>query len=141
MAHRELTYKERRRIEDLLADKVPVARIAVELGRHRSTVYREIGRNAYRDAECPEVAGYYGMVAHGTAKVRRARRRKLIREPELREAVEDRLKAGWSPEQIAGRLKHEASPLTVCHETIYTHAYGHKDLARHLPRRQKRRKP
>ena len=42
MAHIELDLRERRAIEDMLNAKVPVSRIAAEIGRHRSTVYREI---------------------------------------------------------------------------------------------------
>lgn len=49
MAHKELDLRERRRIEDLLNAKLPVSRIAAEIGRHRSTVYREIKRNCFED--------------------------------------------------------------------------------------------
>ena len=38
---------------------------------------------------------------------RRAIHRKMIVHPELKAAIEDRLKAGWSPEQIAGRMRLE----------------------------------
>ena len=56
----------------------------------------------------------------------------------------ERLKAGWSPQQIAGRLKREADGGTaVCHETIYRHVYapeGREDgLYRHLPKAHRRR--
>ncbi|MCT4373251.1 IS30 family transposase, partial [Yangia mangrovi] len=142
MAHKELDLGERRRIEDLLNAKLPVSTIAAEIGRHRSTVYREIKRNAFA-ADTEEVAyldGYYGMVAQRNASDRRARRRKLTRLVDLREAVIDRLKAGWSPEQIAGRMRLEGLPVTVSHETIYAHVYGPEgraeELARHLPSRR-----
>ena len=147
MAHKELDLRERRRIEDLLNAKLPVSTIAAEIGRRRSTVYREIKRNAFA-ADTDEVAyldGYYGMVAQRKASDRRARRRKLIRLVDLREAVVDRLKAGWSPEQIAGRMRFEGLPVTVSHETIYAHVYGPEgraeELARHLPSRRKKRRP
>ena len=45
MAHTELDLRERRTIEDMLNAKVPVREIAVEIGRHVSTVYRDIKRN------------------------------------------------------------------------------------------------
>lgn len=104
MAHTELDLRERRLIEDMLVAKVPVSKIAAEIGRHRSTIYREIKRNSYSDEELPYLDGYYGINAQRYASARRARRRKLIRLPKLRAAVIDRLKEGWSPEQIAGRL-------------------------------------
>ena len=37
MAHTELDLRERRMIEDMLNAKMPVSKIAVELGRHRSS--------------------------------------------------------------------------------------------------------
>ena len=129
----------------MLNAKTPVSRIASELGRHRSSVYREIKRNRFVDDELPYLNGYYGMVAQKTASNRRARRCKLVRLPDLREAVIAQLKAGWSPEQIAGRLAFEEQPQRVSHETIYAYVYGPEgqsnELARHLPSRRKKRRP
>ena len=145
MAHMELDLRERRAIEDMLNAKMPVAKIAIEIGRHRSTVYREIKRNSFTDEELPYLNGYYGVTAQKSASDRRARRRKLIRLDGLREAVIDRLKEGWSPEQIAGRLGFEGHAIRVSHETIYAHVYSREGqseaLARYLPSRRKKRKP
>ena len=47
MTHRELDLRERRAIEDMLNAKVPVSKIAAEIGRHRSTIYREIKQNYF----------------------------------------------------------------------------------------------
>lgn len=59
-------------------------------------------------------------------------------------AVIDRLQAGWSPEQIAGRLRHEGHRERVCHETIYRYVYSPEgqslELGRHLPERRRKRK-
>src|SRR3954468_19532776 len=62
----------------------------------------------------------------------------------LRAHVTERLKAGWSPQQIAGRLKQEADGgAAVCHETIYRHVYGPEgrrgNLYRCLPKARRRR--
>ena len=146
MAHTELDLRERRAIEDMLNAKVPVSKIAAEIGIHRSTVYREIKRNFFTDDELPQLNGYFGMTAQRSAAERRARRRKLVRIPELREAVIDRLQEGWSPEQIAGRLRIEPrAPYRICHETIYQYVYSEsgksQELGRYLPERQKKRKP
>jgi len=145
MAHTELDLRERRVIEDMLNAKMPVSKIAVELGRHRSSVYREIKRNRFADDELPYLNGYYGMVAQKAARDRRARRRKLIRFPELRKAVIAQMMEGWSPEQIAGRLQFEGRRPRVSDETIYTYVFGpdgqSAELARHLPSRRKKRQP
>ena len=63
MAHTELDLHERRRIESMLNAKVPVNLIAAEIGRHRSTIYREIQRNRFEDDELPYLNGYYGLAA------------------------------------------------------------------------------
>ncbi|TYB90935.1 helix-turn-helix domain-containing protein, partial [Oceaniovalibus sp. ACAM 378] len=107
MGHTELGLRERRTIEDMLNAKMSVDKIAAEIGRHRSTVFREIKRNRYIDDELPKLNGYYGVTAQRSAGDRRARRRKLVRFIELRDAVIKQLKAGWSPEQIASRLKFD----------------------------------
>ncbi len=57
MAHRELSLRDRRTIEDMLNAKIPVREIAAEIGRHVSTVYRKIKRNHYDDKELPELNG------------------------------------------------------------------------------------
>jgi IS30 family transposase len=84
------------------------------------------------------------VTAHDLACRRRRRRRKLIADDTLREHVVERLEAGWSPQQIAGRLKQEAPDrASVCHETIYRHVYGPEgrrdNLYRHLPKARRRR--
>ena len=109
MAHTELDLRERRKIEDLLIAKVPVAKIAAELGRHRSSIYREIKRNRFVDEELPYLNGYYGVNAQRFSETRRARRRKLIRLPRLRDAVIERLMEGWSPEQSPAASGSSAS--------------------------------
>lgn len=145
MAHTELNVRERRRIEDMLNAKISVGEIAADIGRHKSTVYREIKRNYYHDEEIPYLNGYYGLNAQNYATDRRARRRKLVRLDELRKAVIAQLKEGWSPEQIAGRLQFEGQTIRVSHETIYAYVYGpdgqSRELARYLPNRRKKRRP
>ena len=105
MAHIELDLRERRAIENMLNAKVPVNKIATEIGRHRSTIYREIQRNGFQDDELPELNGYYALYAQNMYEKRRAIHRKMIVHPELKEAIEDRLKACWSPEQITGGMR------------------------------------
>lgn len=139
-----LTLEERRIVAGLLHRKVSVAQIAIHLGRHRSTIHREIRRNFWHDPEVPMATGYWHMNAQSLAAARRSRQRKLIQHDDLRLAVIERLKDGWSPEQIAGRLRHEGHRPRVCHETIYSYIYSKDDqvqeLGRHLPQRQRKRK-
>lgn len=145
MAHIELALHERQVIADMVLAKASVGAIAEKLSRHRSTIYREIKRNTYTDEEMPELNGYYGRIADRFAAERRHRRRKLVRCPELRDAVIEGFEAGWSPEQIAGRMRHEMTHDTVSHETIYAWVYSkdgqRENLARYLAGRRKKRRP
>lgn len=144
-SHVELNIEERRILARLLHHKTRIVEIARVLSRHRSTIYREIKRNWWHDADVPQADGYWPVTAQDLAKGRRSRNRKLARHAALRDAVVDRLKAGWSPEQIAGRLKAEpGSRHRLCHETIYRYVYSAdgrgQDLSRYLPERRRKRK-
>ncbi len=93
----------------------------------------------------PKVVGYFGVVASMKALSRRQRDRKLMRHLELRELVIERIKDGWTPEQIAGRLIYENAPVRVCQETIYRFVYSaegmKEDLWWYLPEHRRKRRP
>lgn len=79
----------------------------------------------------PYIPGYSPAHALHTALWRRSQsrrgRRKLVAGSRLFEHVAGQLRDGWSPLQIAGRLRRMEpadSPGTVCHETIYTALYA-----------------
>jgi IS30 family transposase len=148
-SYRQLTLDDRRIIFRLLDAKVPLEEIARQLGRHRSTIYREIARNLFREVK--EYRGYYPLTADDSTRRRRQRRRKLVQDARLRAHVIEKLELCWSPEQIAGRLKIAGEDGCLCHETIYQFIYGpegralalHRHLlrARRLRRRRFGRKP
>lgn len=140
-----LNLDERRNLAKWLEAKMPVKEIADNLDRAPSTIYREIKRNYYRDEEIPELNGYHAVVAQDRYEERRAVHRKLIRHPEIMAAVRSGFDAGWSPEQIAGRMRLERHPMRVSHETIYRYAYSKDGRAekfyQHLPRHRRNRRP
>ncbi len=141
----QLRVDERRRIERWQAAKVSPTEMARVLGRHRSTIFRELRRNHFVDRCMPKVAGYFAMAAQLQTADRRARQRKLVRFDALRQTVEERSKSGWTPEQIAGRMRVEGARPRVCQETIYRHVYS-KDGKRaelwwHLPNHRMSRRP
>src|SRR5687767_5242671 len=139
--YRHFTLEERRTLFRLLNAKLPIKEIAGQLGRHRSTIYREIARNEFREVK--QYRGYYPVTAEDSARRRRRRQRKLVRDPRLRTHVVEKLKLWWSPEQIAGRLKIAAEDGRVCHETIYQFVYSPEgralQLHRHLLRARRLR--
>ena len=143
--YKQLSLEERRKIEHWRAAKVSADVIAERLGRDRSTIFRELRRNHYQDADMPKVTGYFSVVASMKARSRRQKDRKLMRYPELRELIVERIKDGWTPEQIAGRLRYENAPVRVCQETIYRFVYSKEgmkeDLWWYLPEHRRKRRP
>ena len=142
----QITLTDRRRLYHLVSAKVPINEMARQLGRHRSTIYREIRRNTFRDRELPDYDGYYSTVAHDISRDRRRGLRKLRRYPALRTEIINQLEARWSPEQIAGRLLTDGlSRIRVCKETIYRFIYSKEDyelgLYRYLPEARRKRRP
>jgi IS30 family transposase len=99
----QIDMDERRRIARWRAAGLSATVIAEKLGRHRSTIFRELKRNAFEDPQMPELSGYYCVTANEMARERRAKLRKLARFSHVRQSVIERIMHGWSPQQIAGR--------------------------------------
>ena len=97
------------------------ARIATELGVHRSTVGRELGRHT--GPQDRYLAHRADQLARHCAHRHHARK---LDEPRLRAVVVDKLNHKWSPQQIAGWLKTswpDDHTMQVSHETIYQALY------------------
>ncbi|GAD57442.1 mobile element protein [Limimaricola cinnabarinus LL-001] len=141
----QLTLEERRKIERWRHARVSVNEMARVLRRHRSTIFRELRRNHFQDPCMPKVVGYFAMAAQLRTSDRRARQRKLTWHPQLRDQVVERIKEGWKPEQIAGRMQIERAPLRVCQATIYRYIYAKEGLREelwwYLPTHRKARRP
>src|SRR5881275_2243194 len=60
--YRQLDLDERRTLFRLVEARTPVGEIAERLGRHPSTVYRELGRNRFRDGDRGS-CGYFPLNA------------------------------------------------------------------------------
>jgi transposase, IS30 family len=95
--------------------------IARRLGRHRSTIGREIarcgGRERYRPLRAERIAGRLA---------RRPKPTKLAACPRLLAAVQEGLGRRWSPQQIALRLTvdhRDDEVMRISHETIYRSLY------------------
>jgi IS30 family transposase len=119
----------------LLRTGLAPGKCAKELSFDKSSVSREVSKYADMDGV------YRAIHADKKAKVKRMQGKqpqiKLAHCGWLKTCVIRRLKKRWSPEQIAGRLKHDHGRALICHETIYSFVYGERtDLARHLRRRK-----
>ena len=118
---RYLRFDEREEIMRLQASGLGVRAIAREIGRHPSTVSRELQRAV-------GVRGYRASMAqtHADRGRRGPRNAKLATNLPLRKEVQDRLERHESPEQIAGRLKidfPDEPEMWVSAETIYQSLY------------------
>ena len=120
---RRLCLDERARIEAMARAGLGAARIARCLGRHRSTVQRELARaggpQGYRAGFAQQAAG---------ARARRPRAPKLARDRVLAAAVAERLAQRWSPHAISADLGVRG--LGVCAETVYRACYDHTGRSR-----------
>jgi IS30 family transposase len=118
-----LTLEDREEISRGLAMGLDNKDIAASIERDESVVSREIGRHGGRER-------YRAARAEAEAREERSRpkERKIDDDPELRARVIEGLRKGWSPEEIAGRLRFERSQgetdMTISHEAIYTWIYA-----------------
>jgi IS30 family transposase len=132
-----VTFEERVRIEALWSAGESIPRIAQLVGRHRSTVHRELVRNTSgrhgvkhpdRGAGGPYRWGYRAVWAqeHARLRARRPRVSRLRAPSPLRDFVVDGLRQRWSPQEISARLVTtypDAAEMRVSHETIYQAFY------------------
>ena len=76
-SYRHLTYEERCQIEALKKSGISIGLIAEQLGRDRTTIYREIRRNSgkrgYRHKRCEGLVSLFG-IRGGFASLKGSRR-------------------------------------------------------------------
>jgi IS30 family transposase len=123
-SRKPLTPEDREDISRALAKGLENKDIAASIGRDESVVSREIARHGGREAYCAWKADTAARESRSRPKAR-----KLDAEPELRKRVTGDLAKGWSPEQIAGRVRYEGgrgeTDMSISHEAIYTWIYAH----------------
>lgn len=140
--YKQLSCEERDKIAILRARGLSIRDIAQIIGRDKSTICRELRRN-----KAPIYNVYLPHKASTRAKARKrqAGKRPRLKNPMIEEYVITKLRLGWSPEQIAGRLSKDHPGLSISHEAIYQYIYNRDtrkkiDLALCLARAHKKRK-
>jgi IS30 family transposase len=131
MSYKHLSQTERYQIYALMNAGQTLQTIAQILGRHKSTISREVLRNSglrgYRPKQAQILCQHRSLASRNALQI----------DPTTRALVAERLNLQWSPEQIAGWLP-------VSHETIYQHVYADKvqggELWKQLRCQKKRRK-
>jgi IS30 family transposase len=139
MMYRQITYAERYTLGVLRRRGLSAAEIARVLGRHRSTITREVRRNRAHSDE-----GYRPPLADWYARGRRARSRRNGRFSAADwRRVMALVREDWSPDQGAGWLR-QTGGLRISHETIYRYIWAEKraggSLYQHLRGARKQRR-
>ena len=163
--YKHLDLDERIQIEKGLDRGLSKSEIARQIGRAPSTVTREVARRSWRPSNTSAAYTEYRPAGlrcdQATARHYRAtqaqahRQRASARSHQPRRMtcdrlvawVVDRLRRGWTPAEIAGRLplEHPDDPvMRVSHETLYAWIYSpaqkHRELWQYLPRARTRRR-
>jgi transposase, IS30 family len=145
MSYTHFTPVERGKIELLYQQGLTFTAIADRMGRHRTSISREIRRNR-------KASGYCAQGAQQLYHQRRVpcRPRGRLAYGPLRDYVGEKIALDkWSPELVAGTvaLKYAQNPrMRVCHETIYRAIYANSHQLDYLlefltqarPKRRKR---
>lgn len=138
MSYSHISIIERGQLEALHRLGWSCRKIGRELGRHPSTIARELGRGCEQD----------GAYSAQIAQQRHCERRKMSvpigkYTEALGKEIEQKLKETWSPEQIAEKRRSEGKTF-VCFKTIYRWLYkGHlaEGKVQVLRQKGKRQKP
>ncbi len=146
--YEHLSYVERLSIDEGRRCGLSIRAIARRLGRAPSTVSRDIRRIEPWQTHYDAPPAFFNAL-HRRSHSRRGRR-KLIPGSPLFVHVAGQIRQGWSPLQIAGRLRRmdeHDRPGTASHETIYTALYAlprgelKHELIAHLRQGHHKRRP
>ena len=121
MKYKQLTLTERYHISLFLERGCTQKEIAKELGVHPSTISREIKRNWDTNSDKYE----YTTAHFNTEHRHKTKVKYTVITPRVESYIREKLKAGWSPDQIAGRMMYEKIG-SISHETIYQFIYKNK---------------
>jgi len=118
MRYHQITFAERYTLGALRRRGCSTAAIARLLGRHRSTIGREVQRNGTPRDRCyrPQLADWYAW-----GRRSRSRRNARFSAADWNQVLA-LVREDWSPEQVAGWLKRHGR-LTISHETIYRYIW------------------
>jgi len=117
--YRVLSPGEREEIMIGVRSNESIRSIAGRLNRNPSVVCREIKTNSTEEGryQC------YWAQKRSERRRRNSRRRERIADRQIRHYIHEKLKEGWSPEQIAGRIGLERPGKRISHETIYQYVF------------------
>jgi len=125
MSYVHFTASERRILDNLLRLSWSLRAIARAMKRSPSSISRELRRNSDKDGYNPHLANlqYWERREQKYVKYKTG-------DEQLMACVIDKLKEGWSPEQIDGRFRHEDYPnnkaMWISYESVYRYIWDDK---------------
>lgn len=145
---KQFTLEDRIRIEIHYRNGMGIREIARTLGRNPGSICREISGRPRRGT-----SKYKAYINQGRSLKRRlGKKMDRLKNELIRSYVKEKMKLGWSPEQISIRLPIDCPGNTISHEAIYQFVYaqvkrggngkvrkGCEDLRPYLPWRHARR--
>lgn len=145
MPYHHFTREEQYVIAHLTIAEFSQREIGRRLGRHHTSIGREIRRN--RPTYADDAVYWYDAAEHYAKERRHKARHRRRHHQRLVAYVTSKLRLEWPPEAIAGRLKvdyPDDEQMRIRHETIYRWIYvdsrNKGALHRHLRRRHKYRR-
>ena len=127
-----ITHYEREKIEFWLRNKRKKTFIAKQLNRDYSVIKREIKRNISKLYDYTTQHAQY--LANQRAKRTNIGKLDKLENKPLKDYVIKKLKDGWSPEEIEGRLEeypseevNRSKDKTISYEAIYNWIYNNKE--------------
>lgn len=135
--YNHFTDKEREKLYKFSSKGYSKSMIADLLGKHRSTIYRELSRNQSSIGYIPDRAKKHYLK-------RRSKKQKLVENVSLQNTIIQLLKKKRSPGQIVLLLKKGKTKSPISAESIYAFIYSdigqELGLSQYLRRKRKRRK-
>ena len=122
MSYTHLSHEEREQLVALFAQGCHIRAAARSLGRHHTTILREVRHQPWNRFYYSALKGDVRARAHRAI----ARRKRKLDNKILCRLVVAKLTLRWSPEQIAHFLKErypQDKSMQVSHESIYTYIY------------------
>ena len=144
--YKRLSLGERIKIEKYLAKNKTISAIALLIGRHKSTISKEVSRLGKKQYSALDAQ----LSSDRICVCKNYGRSKILSHKPLLDYLHFHLRKKWSPEQISLSLKKQFpndNRMQVSHETIYFYVYLHSkktlkaELIQSLRQKRKTRGP
>ena len=121
MSYRHFSKHGRNELSVLLKKGYSYSEVARALGKSHSSVSREVKKNSVKGVYDPDKANQKARTRRKDSKYQNM---KINESAEFLAFLEQKLKAGWTPEQIAGRWNRDHAESQFSFKSIYKYLYS-----------------